>query len=114
MKRQRQKGGAKSAKRSRGGSRIARKPFAEAREFARSLGLRSTKEWEKWSKSGARPDDHAWVQLDVANAFPRVSRRAVLEAVAERALALLPLATAFLRRASNFVFHGSAGRGVVP
>ena len=40
--------------------------------------------------SDARPD-HAWVQLDVANAFPSVSRRAVLEAVEEYAPALLPL-----------------------
>jgi len=62
--------------------------------------------------SEARPD-HAWVQLDVANAFPSVSRRAVLEAVAEHAPALLPLAETFLRRASSFVFQGAGGRGAV-
>ena len=62
--------------------------------------------------SDARPD-HAWVQLDVANAFPSVSRRAVLEAVEEYAPALLPLAEAFLRRASTFVFQGAGGKGEV-
>ena len=50
--------------------------------------------------SEARPD-HAWVQLDVANAFPSVSRRAVLEALEEYAPALLPLAETYLRRASS-------------
>ena len=62
--------------------------------------------------SEARPD-HAWVQLDVANAFPSVSRRAVLEALEEYAPALLPLAETFLRRASSFVFQGADGRGEV-
>ena len=62
--------------------------------------------------SEARPD-HAWLHLDVANAFPRVSRQAVLEAVAEHAPALLPLAETFLRRASSFVSQSSGGRGVV-
>jgi hypothetical protein len=31
--------------------------FEEAREYARSLGLRSYSEWKKWSKSGLRPKD---------------------------------------------------------
>ena len=31
--------------------------FEEAREFARSLGLRSGKEWNKYSKSGNKPSD---------------------------------------------------------
>ncbi|XRB01667.1 methyltransferase domain-containing protein [Pycnococcus provasolii] len=29
--------------------------FADARTYARTLGLKSQKEWEAWSKSGARP-----------------------------------------------------------
>ena len=62
--------------------------------------------------SEARPD-YAWVQLDVANAFPSISRRAVLEALEERAPALLPLAVTFLRRASSFVFQGAGGLGEV-
>ncbi len=35
--------------------RRAWRPFAEARAFARSLGLRSSHEWEAWSR-GDRPD----------------------------------------------------------
>ena len=33
------------------------KPFKKAREFARSLGLRSVIEWEEYRKSGKRPKD---------------------------------------------------------
>lgn len=33
------------------------RPFAEAAEFAKSLGLRSKTEWFQWTKSGNRPDD---------------------------------------------------------
>ena len=58
--------------------------------------------------------DRAWVQLDVANAFPSVSRQAVLDAVTEHAPALLPMAEAFLRRASSFVFQDASGHGVEP
>ena len=61
--------------------------------------------------SEAHPD-RAWVQLDVANAFPSVSRRAVLDAVAEYAPALLPASEAFLRRTSSFVYLDASGRGV--
>ena len=60
--------------------------------------------------SEARPS-HAWVQLDVKNAFPSIHRQAVLEAVSEGAPALLPIAETFLRRASTFVYLGSDGRG---
>ena len=60
--------------------------------------------------SEARPHG-AWVQLDVANAFPSVRRRAVLEALAEHAPMLQPLAETFLRRSSSFVYQGAAGRG---
>ena len=31
--------------------------FEEARDYVRSLGLKSVKEWEEWSKSGDRPPD---------------------------------------------------------
>ena len=31
--------------------------FEEAREYVRTLGLKSAKEWQAWSKSGARPHD---------------------------------------------------------
>ena len=31
--------------------------FESAREFARSLGLQSTKEWRAYTKSGDKPDD---------------------------------------------------------
>ena len=41
---------------------------------------------------GAHNKRGAWAQLDVANAFPSVRRRAVLEVVAEHAPLLLPLA----------------------
>ena len=58
----------------------------------------------------ARPHN-AWVQLDVANAFPSVRRRAVFHAVAEHAPALLPLAETFLRRSSSFVYLSAAGVG---
>ena len=33
------------------------RPFEEARDFVRSLGLKSWKEWLEWSKSGKRPPD---------------------------------------------------------
>ena len=56
--------------------------------------------------------DRAWVQLDVANAFPSVSRQAVLDAVTEHAPALLPMAETFLRRACSFVFQEASGHGV--
>ena len=61
----------------------------------------------------AQRPEHAWVQLDLANAFPSVCRRAVLDALAEHAPALLPLAEAFLRRPSSFVFVGASGQGEV-
>ena len=61
----------------------------------------------------AKRPGYAWVKLDIANAFPSVCRRAVLAALAEYAPALLPLAEAFLRRTSTFVFVGAAGEGVV-
>jgi hypothetical protein len=32
-------------------------PFAEAREFVRSLGLKSNKEWREYCRSGNRPND---------------------------------------------------------
>ena len=50
--------------------------------------------------SASRPE-HAWVQLDVANAFPSISRRAVLDALGEHAPALLPLAETFLLQAGK-------------
>ena len=59
----------------------------------------------------AHRPSHAWVQLDVANAFPSVSRRAVLEAVEEFAPVLLPLAETFLRRTSSFLYLGADGQG---
>ncbi len=33
------------------------KNFIEAREFARSLGLKSEQEWREYKKSGSKPDD---------------------------------------------------------
>lgn len=33
------------------------RPFEEAREFARNLGLKGAPEWKKYSASGKRPDD---------------------------------------------------------
>ena len=33
------------------------RPFEEARDYARSLGFGSKKEWHEWSKSGERPSD---------------------------------------------------------
>ena len=33
------------------------RPFAEAREFARNLGLKNTKEWNEYCKSGNKPND---------------------------------------------------------
>ena len=33
------------------------RPFSEAREFVRSLGLKSRKEWDEYCKSGNKPDD---------------------------------------------------------
>ena len=62
--------------------------------------------------AASRPG-HAWVQLDMANAFGSVCRRAVLEAVATHAPAFLPMAETFLRRATSFLFQGTAGSGVV-
>ena len=34
-----------------------RRPFAEAREFASSLGLKTAKEWQLWAGSGNKPRD---------------------------------------------------------
>lgn len=34
-----------------------RRPFAEAAQFAQSLGLRSASEWAQWSAAGGRPAD---------------------------------------------------------
>ncbi len=34
-----------------------RRPFTEAADFAKSLGLRSKTDWFRWVKSGDRPDD---------------------------------------------------------
>ncbi len=61
----------------------------------------------------AQRPEHAWVQLDLANAFNSVSRRAALDAVAAHAPALLPMAELFLRRASYFPLPGRerGGRG---
>jgi hypothetical protein len=39
------------------------RPFAESREFVRSLGLKTGKEWQEYCKSGKKPDDipaHPW------------------------------------------------------
>ena len=33
------------------------RPFEEAREFARSLGLKSSSEWQEWAKTDKRPAD---------------------------------------------------------
>jgi hypothetical protein len=33
------------------------RPFEEAREFARGLGLRSLEQWQGWAKSGQKPAD---------------------------------------------------------
>ena len=60
----------------------------------------------------AQRPGHAWVQLDLANAFNSLHRRSALDALAEHAPALLPLADAFLRRASTFLYLGPGGRGV--
>ena len=60
----------------------------------------------------AQRPEHAWVQLDLANAFNSVSRRAALDAVAAHAPALLPMAELFLRRASTFLFLDASGEGV--
>ena len=38
-------------------STIKKCSFTEARNFARSLGLKSKAEWEEWRKSGKRPSD---------------------------------------------------------
>ena len=35
----------------------AYRSFEEARDFVKSLGLKSTKEWEQYCKSGNKPDD---------------------------------------------------------
>ena len=39
------------------------RPFTEAREFVRSLGIKNHKEWRAYCKSGSKPDDipaHPW------------------------------------------------------
>ena len=63
--------------------------------------------------SEARPD-YAWVQLDVANAFPSTSRRAVLEALEEHASALLPPPEPVLRPVPPpfFLLGLSKARGI--
>ena len=33
------------------------RPFEEAREFVRTLGLKSISEWTKYAKSGKKPED---------------------------------------------------------
>jgi hypothetical protein len=33
------------------------RPFEEAREYVRGLGLKNTSEWQEWSKSSHRPED---------------------------------------------------------
>jgi hypothetical protein len=33
------------------------RPFEEAREYARGLGLKNWHEWQAWAKSGKRPKD---------------------------------------------------------
>ena len=33
------------------------RPFAEAREFVRGLGLKNFYEWKEWTKSGDKPED---------------------------------------------------------
>jgi hypothetical protein len=33
------------------------RPFVEAREFARGLGLKTDGDWKAWAKTDARPDD---------------------------------------------------------
>ena len=38
-------------------STAKKRSFTEARDYARSLGLKSQKEWKEWSKSGERPLD---------------------------------------------------------
>jgi hypothetical protein len=49
----------------RGGSR--HRPFHEAREFARQLGLKGQKEWQAWVKSGDRPEG---IPSDPSKAYP--------------------------------------------
>ena len=36
---------------------VEMRPFEEAQDYIRSLGLKSKKEWEEWRKSGLRPRD---------------------------------------------------------
>ena len=36
-------------------STIKKRSFTEARDYARSLGIKSKREWEQWRKSGERP-----------------------------------------------------------
>jgi hypothetical protein len=38
-------------------NQVKRRPFEEAREFARSLGLKSREEWNEHCKSGKKPVD---------------------------------------------------------
>jgi hypothetical protein len=38
-------------------SSVGHRPFEEAREYARSLGLKTSIAWREWSKSGNRPKD---------------------------------------------------------
>ena len=36
------------------------RPYKEAREFVRKLGLKNTNEWIKYCKSGKKPKDIPW------------------------------------------------------
>src|SRR6266516_5688 len=36
---------------------ISYRPFQEAREFVRGLGLQNQSKWQEWSKTEARPND---------------------------------------------------------
>ena len=47
------------------GNGKAKRPFAEARIFARSLGLRSIREWRRYAASNKLPNDIPHVYLDV-------------------------------------------------
>jgi hypothetical protein len=42
------------------GGKYPRRPFKEAREFVRSLGLKNSVDWREWARSGARPKDIAY------------------------------------------------------
>ena len=41
------------------GKKIKHRPFKEAREFARGLGIKSSDEWKEYCKSSECPDDIA-------------------------------------------------------